>query len=228
MAVKITLGSVVLMVLIASPLWLRETELQTYLSDTTHLRGWILDLGIVGPLAVIALMIVAILISPLPSAPIALAAGAVFGHVWGTVYVLLGSVSGAVAAFGLARLLGHEVLHRRFGDRLSVGLAGSQNALMTAVFITRLLPFLSFDLVSYAAGLTNITFVRFFTATLAGILPASFLLAHFGSEFATEEMESILISALLLGLLTVVPFGIKIYVDQRKQHSAKTNGAKNA
>ncbi len=48
-------------------------------------------------------MILAILVSPIPSAPIAVAAGAAYGHTWGRLYVLLGAECGALAAFGLAR-----------------------------------------------------------------------------------------------------------------------------
>ncbi|MEP7283506.1 MAG: VTT domain-containing protein [Rubrivivax sp.] len=76
------------------------------------------------------------------------------------------------------RWVGQDTIDRWFGDRLSVGLIGSQNSLMGIVFFSRLLPFLSFDLVSYAAGMTVLEFWRFAVATLAGIAPTSFLLAH--------------------------------------------------
>lgn len=214
---KPVIGLIVLAALVSSPFWLRETDLLRYFSDTERLRDWVAGLGVTGPFAVIALMTVAILVSPIPSAPIALAAGAAYGHTWGTLYVLLGSELGAVAAFSLARLLGHDFLRRRFGDKLSVGLEGSQNLLMGTVFVTRLLPFLSFDLISYAAGLTNLTFLRFAIATLAGIVPASFLLAHLGSEMVTEETDRILISALLLGLLTLIPIAAKFLIGPRQR-----------
>jgi uncharacterized membrane protein YdjX (TVP38/TMEM64 family) len=71
--------------------------------------------------------------------------------------------------------------------------------------VSRLLPFISFDVVSYAAGLTALTFWRFALATLAGILPASFLLAHFGGEMAAGELDRMLYAVLALGLLTAAP-----------------------
>jgi len=79
---------------------------------------------------------------------------------------------------------------------------------MAIVFASRLLPFISFDVVSYAAGLTTLTLWRFALATLAGILPASFLLAHFGGEMATGELDKILFAVLALGLLTGVPLAV--------------------
>ena len=158
-----------------------------------------------GPILIIALMILAIVFTPVPSAPVAMSAGAVYGHVWGTVYVVAGAELGAILAYVLARCLGYSVLRRWFGEKLDVGLLGSQNFLMGTVFITRILPFISFDIVSYAAGLSPLAFWRFAIATLAGIIPASFLLAHFGSEVSTTEPGRILLAVLGLGLMTTIP-----------------------
>lgn len=138
--------------------------------------------GLFGPLAIILLMMAAIVASPLPSAPIAMAAGLIYGHLWGTVIVAAGAELGALVAFSLARWLGRAQVERWLGQRLEQGLLGSQNALMLTVFVSRLLPFISFDAISYAAGLSRITLWRFALATLAGIIPASYVLSHFGAE----------------------------------------------
>jgi len=184
---------------------LHENGVLATILDGAALRHHIVALGMAGPLAVIGLMVLAIIVSPIPSAPIALATGAAYGHAWGTLYVMVGAEIGALLAFGLARLLGRDTLQRWFGDRLPVEWLGSQHALMAIVFASRLLPFISFDVVSYAAGLTALSWWRFAAATLAGIAPASFLLAHFGGEMATGEADKILYSALALGLITLVP-----------------------
>ncbi len=212
--VRLLAGSAIVAVAAVS-YWLayRTGALATVLDGET-LGDWIVRLGLLGPLAVIGLMTLAILVSPIPSAPIALVAGAAYGHALGTLYVLLGAVAGALAAFVVARLLGYEILHRWFGDRLSIGLLGSQNALMGVVFASRLLPFVSFDLVSYAAGLTVLSFWRFALATLAGIVPASFVLAHFGSEIATGSGDRIMVSILVLGGLTLIPVVAKLVYDR--------------
>jgi len=208
-------GVLLLLALIVVYLALEKTGTLGTIVDAAALRGRIEQLGLWGPLAVIALMILAILVSPIPSAPIAMAAGAVYGHAWGTLYVVAGAEAGALAAFGIARLLGRAALHRRFGERLPAGITGSQDALTGIVFVSRLMPFISFDLVSYAAGLTPLAAWRFALATLAGIVPASFLLAHFGSEMASGEADRFIYTALALGLLTAVPLAIKLWRNRR-------------
>ena len=202
---RLAVGVLAVAALGAAYWWLHATGALAVILDGSMLRRFVAGLGAWGPAAIVGLMVVAILLSPIPSAPIALAAGAPYGHAWGTLYVLIGAELGALAAFGLARLLGQDVIRRWFGAQLEMGLLGSQNALMGIVFVTRLLPFVSFDLVSYAAGFTVLSFWRFALATLAGVAPASFLLAHFGGEMASGETDRILISVLLLGALTLVP-----------------------
>ena len=202
--------------------WLSETGTLMTIMDANALEARVDQMGAWGPVAIVALMMLAILVSPIPSAPIALAAGAAYGHAWGTLYVMLGAVGGAMAAFAVSRFVGYETVHRWFGGRLSVGLIGSQNALTVIVFVSRLLPFLSFDVVSYAAGLTVLSFWRFAIATIAGIAPTSFLLAHFGSVMRTGEPDRILYSVLALGSLTLVPILVKLFRDWRaRRHVAR-------
>ena len=106
------------------------------------------------------------------------------------------------------------------GTRLPQTRLASQGTLMAIVFVSRLLPFISFDVVSYAAGLTSLTLWRFAAATLAGILPASFLLAHFGGEMATGEVDRILYAVLALGILTAVPLVVSLLRRRGRSGSA--------
>lgn len=186
------------------------------LTDGAALRDRIEGLGVFGPILVVVLLAMAIVLNPIPSAPIAIASGAVYGHVWGTVYVVVGAEAGALIAFSIARLVGQDVLTRWLGRRPSLGVLSSQNTLMAVVFFSRLLPFVSFDLVSYAAGLTPLSFWRFALATLAGIVPASFLLAHFGGEMASENARRAMVAVLALGVVTVAPILVKLMIDWRR------------
>lgn len=173
--------------------------------DRAAVERWVDMAGAWGPLAIVMLMTFAIVASPLPSAPIALAAGAAYGHYAGALYVAIGSEAGALIAFAIARGLGRETVQRWVGDTSVSRLMGSQNALTLAVFVSRLLPFVSFDAMSYAAGLSQLHLWRFALATLAGILPASFVLAHFGSVAVNTGFGTAEWLVLGLGVLTALP-----------------------
>lgn len=194
----------------------------TYFSDLGQpdtVKELVASLGIFGPLGVIGLMILAVVMSPIPSAPIAMAAGAAFGHFAGAVYIIIGAELGALTAFVLARTLGRDVLRNWFGDGVDRGLLGSQNALMFAVFASRLMPFVSFDLMSYAAGLSALKFWRFAVATFAGIIPASLFLTHFGGVLAEGDGKSAVWASLALGAVTGLPLLYLAWKSRRQPGS---------
>ena len=182
-----------------------------------RVSAWVNAAGAWGPTVIILLMTVAIVATPIPSAPIALAAGAAYGHTIGTIYIVIGAELGAMVAFALARLLGRDVLTRWLGDSVDRGWLGSQNALTFTVFASRLMPFISFDIVSYAAGLSCLHFWRFALATLAGIIPASFILAHFGNEAVSGEPGRAAWAAVGLGVLTLTPLVVVAIREQRRK-----------
>lgn len=184
--------------------------------DCDALHQDIVTRGALGPLAVIGLMTLAVVVSPIPSAPIALAAGMAYGNFWGTVYIVIGAVAGAIIAFFISRSLGYEAMQKRFGASLNVGLLGSQNAMAGLVMAMRLIPFLSFDIVSYAAGLTPLKPWRFVLATLIGVTPVSFALAYFGGELASADFNRIELIVLAAGMVTLIPVAIAFY-RRRKQ-----------
>lgn len=161
--------------------------------------------GPLGPLALIGGMATAVVISPIPSLPLDLAAGAAYGPLLGTAYVVLGAEIGAVLSFLLARALGREVLHKllkldiRFCERCS------DRHLVTVLVLARLLPIFSFDVISYGAGLTNMSLMTFALATLAGMIPPTLAFTYFGSSVRSAQWPLILASAIMVVLFLVAP-----------------------
>lgn len=169
------------------------------------IEGWIDGAGPWGPILIVLLMMGSIVASPIPSAPIALVSGVAYGHMEGAIYVAIGSELGALSAFIIARYLGRVYVERWLGNKAAYGLLGSQNLLTLTVFASRLLPFISFDAMSYAAGLSRLHLWRFLIATLAGILPASFLLAHIGAEAMSGSFDAAEWAIVGLGVMTATP-----------------------
>lgn len=66
-----------------------------------------------------------------------------------------------------------------------------------AVLVARLVPGVSFDAVSYAAGLTRVNWARFAGATLLGTVPQTFLLTYLGDR-VPESLPSLLILKAIL------------------------------
>jgi len=220
---SVVILALILFGIVAAGIWMFAPEVWAdvqQLMDRESLEGLVARAGAWGPSLIIGLMILAVVASPLPSAPIALAAGAAYGQFWGTIQVVIGAEIGALIAFMLARLLGRDALKFLFGDGLDRGLLGSQNALTATVFASRLMPFVSFDMISYAAGLSGLHAWRFALATLAGIIPASFILAHLGGEAVSGNLGGATWAVLGLGLVTGLPL---LWVALRRAPNSKTD-----
>ncbi|MBR1418970.1 MAG: TVP38/TMEM64 family protein, partial [Synergistaceae bacterium] len=72
-----------------------------------------------------------------------------------------------------------------------------------SILIARLLPFISFDLVSYAAGLTAMKFWPFFIATGLGQLPATIVYSYLGGML-TGGAQMLMTGLLILFALTAL------------------------
>jgi uncharacterized membrane protein YdjX (TVP38/TMEM64 family) len=206
--------------LVAIYFMLADSALADLFNDRELLLASVRQLGALGPLLLIGLMVLAIVFNPLPSAPVAIAAGALYGHTLGTVYVVIGAQLGAMIAFLISRTLGYGITGKHPLDARVFGRFSSQNALTVIVFVSRLVPFMSFDLMSYAAGLSALKFWRFALATLLGLMPVSFILAHMGDELVTRDAGDLLWIIVITGLITLVPlliYGANLYRQSRRR-----------
>lgn len=184
--------------------------------NSAQISVWVDTAGSWGPLMIIGLMMAAVVASPIPSAPIAIAAGAAYGQNLGTIYVIIGAFMGAMIAFYLSRWLGRSAIQKWLGEKADKGLLGSQNALTATVFFSRLLPFVSFDMISYAAGLSKINTWRFALATFIGVMPTAFLMAHLGVMAIDGSTNIAIWFSIILGIVVAIPLLALLYRKTQK------------
>ena len=173
-----------------------------------------------GPFVYGLLMIGAILIAPIPASPLAIIAGKVFGPWQGMLYTLVAATLGAIIAFTLARyFLGETALnhlksynwYKKFSNL-------NESKIAYIIALTRLMPQVSFDLVSYAAGLTRIRLSLFTLATFIGMIPIVFILSFLGS-FLQPYQEIILV---ILLTIFIILFLRKIRITKKNNLNSET------
>lgn len=153
-----------------------------YSGDFTVLKNFVAAYGGYAALVSFLLMIVQSIAAPLPAFVLTLANANLFGWVRGAILSWSSAMAGAAVCFFLARVLGRDFVIRltskaglkqidEFFDKYG----------KNAILICRLLPFVSFDIVSYAAGLTSMSFGSFFIATGIGQLPATIVYSYVGN-----------------------------------------------
>jgi len=161
--------------------------------------------GPFAPILFMLLMATAVVISPIPSLPLDLAAGATFGVTLGTVYAVIGAEIGAILSFLIGRALGREALTRIFRTEIRFCERCSDRHLAIFVFLSRLIPLFSFDLISYGAGLTNMSLQAFAVATLLGMIVPTFALTYAGSTVVSGEWLLIVLGLVMVAVLLLIP-----------------------
>ena len=183
---------------------LSSVNYDQYLSLTV-LTEWLRESGPLAPLLLIGSMACAVLIPPIPSVPLDLAAGAVFGPFYGAFYAVIGAEIGAIVCFLLARAWGRDALSRLLKVETTFCRMCTDHQLMGLVFVARLIPVFSFDMVSYGAGLTNISLKTFALATLVGMAPPTFAFTYFGSSVVTAQWPMIVAGIVMVGFFLAMP-----------------------
>lgn len=178
--------------------------------DMVGLKEYILSFGIWGPVVSFLLMILQSVAAPLPAFVITFANAALFGWVYGAILSWTSAMAGAAICFYIAKFLGRntvENLTSKFAlDDVDKFFAKYGKH---TILIARLLPFMSFDLVSYAAGLTSMSFSSFFIATGIGQLPATIVYSYVGGMLTGGA------KLMMTGLLTLFALSILIYVIKK-------------
>nr|WP_265589519.1 TVP38/TMEM64 family protein [Terrisporobacter mayombei] len=164
------------------------------------------------------LMILQSIAAPLPAFLITFANANLFGWWQGAILSWTSAMAGAVVCFFIARILGRDIAvkmtSRKGIEQVDQFFTkyGKQS-----ILIARLLPFMSFDLISYAAGLTGMGFMGFFIATGIGQLPATIVYSYVGGML-TGGAKLLVTGLLILFALTTLIFLMKqVYNDRQKK-----------
>jgi pyruvate/2-oxoglutarate dehydrogenase complex dihydrolipoamide dehydrogenase (E3) component/uncharacterized membrane protein YdjX (TVP38/TMEM64 family) len=141
----------------------------------------------------------------LPGAAImTLAAGAIFGLLWGTVIVSFASTIGATIAFLVSRFLLRNVVQERFGDRLKAINAGIERDGKFYLFTLRLVPAFPFFVINLAMGLTPIRTWTYYWVSQLGMIPGTLVYVNAGTQLAAIETLSGILSPGLIASFTLL------------------------
>jgi uncharacterized membrane protein YdjX (TVP38/TMEM64 family) len=169
------LGAVVIVLVVAGKLlpvtrWLMEFD------------RWIAGMGGAG-IVFFAAAYAAAAVLFVPGSILTLGAGFIFGILWGTVAVSLGSTTGAGLAFLIARYIARDKvlsLARKNARFAAIDQAIGRQG-WKIVLLLRLSPLVPFNASNYLYGLTGVRFWPYVLASWIGMLPATVLYVYLGA-----------------------------------------------
>ena len=171
------------------------------------IRSW----GVAAPLMSVLLMITQAIVAPIPAFLITAANGMVFGSFLGALISWIGALMGALTSFYIARLFKKVALRKIVRNQKAAEFiihAGEKRGFYV-ILLSRLLPFISFDIISYMAGLSGISPWAFILGTALGMLPATIVYTVIGHEIpAMEKNFPILLTYTTVFIFILVVFSL--------------------
>lgn len=156
--------------------WL--SQLQAWLVNAL---AWVDSLGAIAPIAFIILYVI-ITVAFVPASVVTLGAGVVFGVVKGSLYVFIGAMLGATAAFLVGRYIARDWVSRKVANNekfMAIDDAIAREG-RKIIFLIRLSPAFPFNLLNYALGLTKVSLKDYVLGT-TGIIPGTIMYVYLGS-----------------------------------------------
>lgn len=170
--------------------------------------GDIRNFGLSLPLLFVASYVI-LIVALLPTSPLNIISGVVFGPVLGTLYSWLGVIIGGSISFILARFLGESFVSKlineksnflqKYNEKISEGGFGT-------VLLFRIIPFFPIGGFNYLFGLTKMKFRSYFFASAIGVLPGVFILSYFGDSISNPNFLNITITASMVIIVALASF----------------------
>lgn len=171
----------------------------------SDVRDFVLSFGWWGPVVFFLIYAIGPIIF-FPSSVLSLGAGLAFG-VWpGVLYILIGATAAAITGYVMARLFGRSVLKVESYPWSEKLFKQMERRGFLYVFVLRLVPLVSFDLLSYAGGIAKVKFKSYLLATVLGMIPGTLAYSFLGASLASGSITLVIIAALIFVTLISVTY----------------------
>lgn len=155
----------------------------------------------------------------IPSLPLTLGAGFLWGPFWGVVFSITCATIGASVPFFISRYILGNAIRERFGySRYQWLKEKVERHGWKAVAFTRIVPVFPYPVLNYLFGITPIPFLHYLWSSFVFMLPACIAYVFFGSSL--EEMvfkgnlSALIIGILIVSLIMLLPFLVRPFLKK--------------
>ncbi|HEY0816533.1 MAG TPA: TVP38/TMEM64 family protein [Pseudonocardia sp.] len=162
-------------------------------------RAQVASAGAWAPVLFVLLQAV-VTITPLPRTVFTVAAGVLFGTVWGLVLTITATVLAAMAAYVLVRWVGEALVERHAHRPGYVWVrARLDHSGLLAMVSLRLLPMMPFWMLNYASGLARVRVFPYLVGTVFGVLPGTVAIVVLGDAVTGGHVHPAMFVVSVLG-----------------------------
>ncbi len=192
--------------------------------NIARLKAFILSFGFWSPLISAFLMIAQSVVLFLPAFPIFVVNALAFGPVWGTLLSWSSAVLGSILCFSIAKILGRPAVQRLVSQvHLEVADSTLKRYEKYIILLFGFVPVISFDVISYAAGLTVLTYGEFLPLVCVAQIPSSLFYSLLVNRIDRGALDVYwVVGACLFFLLGIVGVILRGLIGRRKESIEKS------
>ena len=185
--------------------------------NIARLKTFILSFGFWSPMISAFLMISQSVILFLPAFPIFVVNALAFGPFWGTLLSWSSAVAGSILCFAIAKVLGRPVVQRLVNKvHLEVADSTLKRYEKYIILLFGFVPVISFDVISYAAGLTVLTYWEFLPLVCIAQIPSALFYSLFVNQIDRGTLDAYwIIAASLFFLLGIGSLAFRGFLGRR-------------
>ncbi|ACK69080.1 SNARE associated Golgi protein [Gloeothece citriformis PCC 7424] len=190
-----------------------------------QIQLWLTKMGIWAPIIYIILYTIGTILI-LPSTPLNLSGGALFGVGWGTLWTTVAALVAAVVSFGFTRTIGRNYIAQKLAGRWEAIDAEMRQGGLFYMFAIRLLPIIPYGIVNFAAGLTSIRFRDYLIGTTLGTVPGILPFVMMGAglqALSSGNIFPLTVAFTLTGILV----GVATWYRRRRQFPSQLQNKSN-
>ena len=201
----------IVVIVIAGLTMLLRRPLVSFASNPEILRVWMQDLGIWGILIFGIFNFLQVVFAVIPGGPFELAAGYIFGAVPGTLLCDITMTISSVVVFLLVRKFGIRFVELFISRRQieNMEFLKDNQKVQSVLFFIFLLPGTPKDVVTYLAGLTNLSLKSWIFICFVGRFPAILLTALGGSALGDAKYGIVAIVIVVFAVAYLA--GMRLY-----------------
>lgn len=199
--------------------WFIGKPMISLASDPEKFRVWVEDLGFLGQLAYIGMLIFQIIFAIIPGEPFEIVAGYAFGAIEGTILCIIGSTVGSLIVYAFVRTFGRRIVEIFFSlDKINeLKFLKDSKKRDILSFLIFLVPGTPKDLLLYFLGLTKMELPVFLIIVSIGRIPSIITSTVGGNALGKQDYVFAIITFAVTIVVSICGYLLYQFISKKHQ-----------
>ena len=199
--------------------------LKDYFSEENlqRLQDFVAEHWVAGAIIFVAICVIQVVIALIPGEAVEIAAGVIFGSLWGTILCLVGITLGSMVVILLVRKFGRKFVESLYPREKidSLPILNDRKKRNATIFLLFLIPGTPKDLITYIVGLTEVSVPMYVLLTTAARIPSILMSTLGGDAFGEGEIIKAITIFAIAAVISGAGYLAYLFIQKRMKRSKK-------